>query len=392
MFQKKVFSTLTSFCGVSALALGQLACGGNPNLLSGKGSNSVTAITSLINEKTQHTLNYENLGSTLGAREMAKAQISYDFAMTSSRKTPGSIGKVEGINYSDPTTGFAQEVTNWLNNQIRTLTFAWDAIGIGLNLPDPILNSLRLNDQDRSNDIIPRIKFDALVAIYCLSQDDQRYPTWQEFLTNPEVTGLDSSLFKPEESKPRALAIEGGKDTSGKAEAFTDKIVASESFAALGVDKKLVQTHSDSIIAPELKVEDKENTMYGKNANTASSVMYYSLGYIIKNDRQSKVVLAEIDGWGAPTVANAQNGSYDWIRPFNILYPVSKTKVIEMVKTLLSPEFQSEIARLGFVALSSEQISLQSGQPSSLTLPDLAAEGLPSANQIDGLDFGLKVK
>lgn len=334
-------------------ALTVIACG-NENYLLGRGSNSTSPIASLISRHTIFNLVYNPDGSTYGARSMAQANIEIDFAMVSSRKAPGTLGDVSGIDYQDPEKGKLQEIANWTKNQVRTLTFAIDGIGIGLNLPSAV--KTLLGNQK------PMINFDSLAMIYSLKSSDSRFPTWKTFLVNPEISNLQSDL------KPIPLAIDGGTSTSGKAEAFIEKIMTSKWFqdnkANLPVEK--IKDHDQSIIPLEQQVADREQEMYNKNNNVIGSVMYFGLGYIIRNDQADNVTLASIkngnETW-IPTIENAQNGSYKWLRPFNIIYVVTSREIAKretsLVATILSEEFQKLIANSGFIRLSQEQISLQ---------------------------------
>ncbi len=335
-----------------------IACGGNEFLV-GRGSNSISPIVSLINKQTLFNLIYSPDGSTFGARAMAQAKIDMDLGMASSRKEPGTLKGVPGIDYSNEQAGLQQEITNWNNNQVRTLTFAIDAIGIGLNLPITIKNALENN--------APIVDFDNLAKIYALNQEDSRFPTWKQLLVNPQIKSMDN---KDINSKPIPLAIEGGVSTSGKSEAFIDKIESSQWFQdnKEGFNIQNIRTHDPSIIPIKQQIADREQDAYNKNNNVIGSVMYYSLGYIIKNNLVNKVTLANISQnyqpWGLPTIANAQKGEYPWIRPFNIIYQTTNEVVAikynSLVQIILSKEFQTIIADKGFVPLSILQIELQS--------------------------------
>lgn len=348
LFGMTIITTISTFTIVSC---------GSGNFLVGRGSNSISPLTSLINHQTLFNLIYSPDGSTFGARAMAQKNIKIDLGMVSSRKAPGTLGEVEGIDYTDEKKGKEEEIKNWYSNKVRTLTFAIDAIGIGINLP--------INIKDALNGDLPLIDFDNLAKIYSLNKNNNKFPTWKELLVNPQVQNLNND----EITQPVPLGIEGGVLTSGKSEAFIDKIETSKWFQDnkdnLPIDA--IKTHDNSIIPLDQQVSDREQEMYSKNNNRVGSIMYYSLGYIIRNNQQHNVTLAGISNngkvWGEPTMDNAQDGSYPWIRPFNIIYQTTHYEVAvkenSLVSVILSETFQNQIKTLGFVRLSAAQITLQ---------------------------------
>lgn len=357
-------------------ALSVVACG-YENYLVARGSNSTSPINSLISHHTAFDVIYNPDGSTYGARAMAQANIHLDYAMVSSRKAPGELGGVEGIDYSDDKKGKAQEIINWNNNKVRTLTFAIDGIGIGLNLPSQVKTIL--GDQQ------PIINFDTLAMIYSIPRTNSQFPAWKQLLVNEGMDRLPDNL------KPFPLAVEGGISTSGKAETFISKIMTSTWFKAhqktLPVEK--IKHHDTSIIPLEYQVSDREQEMYSKNNNVVGSVMYYALGYIIRNDQSDHVTLSAIkngnETW-IPTIKNAQDHLYPWLRPFNIIYQVENYDLAveknSLVSTILSEEFQNLIALKGFVRLSQDLIKLQSVEY-KITDPD------KKVNQDKRFNYGL---
>lgn len=376
-----VFNTVV----ISATALVAMSCS-QEDYLVGRGSNSVLPLIRLISTHTIYNTSYSPDGSTFGAREMAKYNVSVDFGAVSSRKAPGTLGGVPGIDYSDKAQGLEQERINWYNNNVRTVTFAIDAIGIGLNLPASFINALAGQ--------APITDFDSLAKIYSFRSDNPEfvYPKWKDFLKNPEIQTLPEA-----EQQPIPLAIEGGVSTSGKAEAFIDKIMKDSQWfkdnkSKLDVDA--IKNHT--IIPEENKVADRDQEIYSKNNGTAGSVMYYSLGYLLKNTGKDSVIITKIENngtlWGDPTIANAQSKAYPWIRPFNLIYQTTNQTMIKLVDLILtaraqegqSQTFQDLIEQNGYVYLSNQQIDLQK-KDHQLTDPD------QEMNQDPNFDYGLKL-
>ena len=359
---KKILLTLSAAASVAAPIATTISCGSDVNPITGIGSNSVTPLTDVMGKEYSSPIEYTNTGSSNGHRSQVAAAITHDFGMMSS--SPES-----------KTTASADATRQWAENGIRTLTYAIDAVGVSYNA------NLMANGSSVT------IKLTELQKLYNPATAADERPTWQE-LTVEDLNGTDA------DTKPTPVFVTGGKGTSGKSEAFVKQLT----FGLSDEQKSYFENHTG---LTGTGVADESLAIYNAANDTANTIVYHSLGFLVEQEKQSsnKLKLAGIAFDSAtaatpPTIENVEDGSYGWIRPFNMLYSVSNEKSVKLAEWLLGSYFQNQVAALGFVKLTQAQITLQS-ETVTLTTPDLdvAASGdspaITGANNTDGINYGI---
>lgn len=332
--------------------------------LQGQGSSSVLPVIDSV-KKEVSTMQYEGTGSgdglkvglAFGGNTGASVITGKDFGMTSSTKVPAS-----GQTWTD----------------VRTVTWALDAIGIGLHLP----SGVSIEDNKR-----PIINIEELAKIY--DNEAATTTTWAQLLENESADSDKDKLT----STPKALGRTGGKSASGTADGFWHTL----------------KNHMPNGSTPDLNHEHltqnggettAEANSVALNAlkEKEGSVTYLSLGYAIQN-QDSRMVVATIDaGSGStwiPSIENAQDGSYNWRRPFNIIYKVGNTpgNGLPLIKFLLSTAGQKMVAKNAFVPLTSDQFNTQFGSTDrAAVFTDLAKSDITKGFTVGGTNVpGLKI-
>ena len=384
---KKLLFSTSALATVAAPIAATVSCGKIGESFTGIGSNSVSpligngAFANLNNPVGKYS--YTNTGSGSGFGSQVAEKIKADFGMTSSLKRPGTQNEDKYGKKQD-------QIDNWAKNKIRTITWAIDAIAIGVNLPSGITIT---------NNAVPQIDSTFLAKVY-----DGESVTWTDLLLNEAIGTSSTATVTP-------IYITGGESVSGKSEAFYKgmKKAAANANNAYGSNstfslkpgfedhKTLTGNHGHSDSFTELLTD---------NNNTDGSIMYYSLGQILQekssgtSTSSNNIQIAAAKGFGAnvlaPTSALAQNGTYKWTRPFNMIYSVDNKKSLEFATWLLGNDFQSEVEKI-FVKLDPNDADVTT-QKGNLDKPDFKldanADGLnakPNLSDAETIQLGLDV-
>ncbi|WKX02445.1 PstS family phosphate ABC transporter substrate-binding protein [Candidatus Mycoplasma mahonii] len=292
--------------------------------ITGVGSSSVQPLINEISKKTIYNIQYTANGSGAGLESQSEKKILSYFGMMSSLKTPGDDNKI----------------ANWKKHKVRTITWAIDAIGISVKLP----SSIKIINNER-----PIIDIQELSKLYDV--DSAANTTWGKLLTNETKTstGLDAV--------PLAFGRQGGKSASGTADGFWHQLGKN---IAPGT-----QADKDHKYLPKVQQTPEANSVaLNVVVGKSSGLTYISLGYALENEKSSGTQVATItntkDGtnW-VPTMDNVKNGSYKWIRPFNMSFSIKNKDSIKFAWFLFSLEVQEIIKNLNFVPLTSNQILWQ---------------------------------
>ena len=340
---KFFFKSLLLLFWISPISI-TLSCasfGINSNFV-GIGSNSVSPLImgqgSIMTKNPIGQYIYQNTGSGDGYKSQMKNPENFeaDFGMTSSRKNPLVYSNGDGKILNNL-------VSLWRKKKLRTITYAFDAIAIGINLP--------IGMQLKNNSKVPVINLQSLANLYSKDAQLAELVTWSLLIEN------ELSPLKWQNKKPIAIGIEGGKKTSGKAETFVNMIDAKLDSNAKNPNQKSVIRNQD------FSFTDNFNDIYTKNQSTSGSIAYYSLGQI-SNAKLNNIFIAAIDELNddptkKPTVKMVQAKKYKWSRPFNIIYSVDNIKSVAFANYLLSTKAQKFIEEKNFVGLASNQIIAQ---------------------------------
>lgn len=285
--------------------------------LAGQGSSSVVPIISAIVEDSAGKLAYKSTGSGGGFKAVNKAELGSDkFGMTSSTKYP-------------------KGTESWANKNLRTVTWALDAIGIAVHLPAGV----KTTDDKR-----PIVDIKQLGKAYTGVD-----VTWSELITN---------LAAPNNTKVKVYGRTGGKGASGTADGFMHTLLKHTTY-----DKNKKSDISNHKVLPNENLTEEANTAaFSVIKNNAGSVTYVSLGFGLANaDATVKIAAVKVDDtttW-EPSIANVESGTYNWARPFNVIFDITNKDSVKFVKYLLGNTVQKFIKSKDFVALTKEQIDLQ---------------------------------
>ncbi|UUD36708.1 phosphate binding protein [Mycoplasmopsis californica] len=291
---------------------------GITGVISGQGSSSIVPIINKLAELSGGNLSYKSTGSGGGFKSMNKATPDQPFGMTSSSKTPGE-GKA------------------WANTNLRTVTWALDAIGIVVHLPEGVTTK---------DNAAPIVDIKELAKAY-----KGETVAWDKLITN-----LSAANSNP----AKVFGRKGGKGQSGTADGFMSKLTK---HISLGKDEKSKYENHDSSFLPVEQTTDEANTAaFTKIDQTAGSLTYVSLGFGLKNVNDkvklAVVKISESESW-VPKMENVTAGSYKWTRPFNIIFDKTNQDAVKFTKFLLSESVQNLISSLDFVPLTKEQYELQ---------------------------------
>ena len=366
---------LVIFVPLSSLLIG-VSCQkfGNTSNFIGIGSNSVSPL--VMGEDSFMTNNpvgnyiYQNTGSGDGYKsQMNEEGFTADFGMTSSKKNPLTYAK-----------GDQKELAKleklWKERKLRTVTYAFDAIGIGVHLPNKM--TLKNNAQT------PIIDLSELAKLYSKDKKSIESVTWTSLIKN------ENSQFESEWNvkSPIAIGIKGGKNTSGKAETFVEKIDNLLDSGAKNPTQEIVVNNQ------KFSFTDNFGDIYLENQKILGSIAYYSLGQI-SNIELSKIKIAAIETLSndltkAPNIEMVQNNEYKWSRPFNIIYSIENSKSVAFANYLISNLGQKLILKKKFVSLNSQQIQKQipTWIP-DLTYTNSKNEEVQGMNERESLNYGL---
>lgn len=291
----------------------------------GQGSSSVNPIMNTITKHTIYDIQYTANGSGEGLNSQKAIKPLSAFGMMSSKKYPKK----------------QNEIFNWKNNNIRTVTFAIDAISIVLNLPNTI------HYPKGSTPIIDIVELSKLYDVSSVSTT-----TWRSLLVNESSAVVDNQADL--DSTPDALGRDGGKEASGTSDGFWHTL------------KKHMSGHEVGDYNHEhLPIKNKTPEANSQTLNVLkqreNSITYVSLGYAVKNQNSNAIVASiksNSEVW-IPSEENVKNGTYKWTRPFNVAYSIDNNQSLEFASYLLSPTVQKLIAKDSFIPLTVNQISSQ---------------------------------
>ena len=162
--------------------------------INGVGSNSVSPFI-LGYAQDIYKYQYANTGSGDGYKSQLSESVIADFGMTSSLKTPSN----QNASIKDRKT--------WIDNKITTVTWAIDAIGIGIHIP---------SSMNIKNGEVPKINAEKLAEVY-----KGNLINWADLITNKEPGYAGNDIVKP-------IYINNGKETSGKSEAFVKGLIKNQ--------------------------------------------------------------------------------------------------------------------------------------------------------------------
>ncbi|RMA77464.1 ABC-type phosphate transport system substrate-binding protein [Metamycoplasma subdolum] len=291
--------------------------------IAGQGSSSVVPIISKIAELSGGNLQYKSTGSGGGFKSMNKATPEQQFGMTSSSKTPAD-GK------------------SWENKNLRTVTWALDAIGLAIHLPD---------GYKTKNDETPIVDIKELAKAY-----NGEKVKWKVLVANLDAPGDDDAVV---------FGREGGKGASGTADGFMSKLVKLGGITFTGTAEEQKAKEKEYENHKPLKAENltpEANSAAFNVVKEKVGITYVSLGFGVKNANDTvklaKVKISESEIW-EPKMENVTAGTYKWTRPFNIIFDKTNEDSVKFVKFLLSEKVQAFIKSLDFVELTKEQQDLQ---------------------------------
>lgn len=239
----------------------------------------------------------------------------------------------------------SHEYKAWKEKNVKTLTIAWDGIGIIYKPKRGTTSNLVINAE-------------TLAKIYT------SFSGLKEITLGEVMNNEDKTIIIP-------YARNGGSSVSGTADAFykDSKLKYKES----EYWTKSLNKENHEFISKALS-----NGTYGSNvvqtaeANSQvwnrikngpeGSMTYLSSGFIINNKEAIEAAGFKVAYYGEYelTEANITNG-YQWFRPFNLMYSINQLKnneyVIKMFNWILFNEQAKEITRNeGYITLNEEQI------------------------------------
>ena len=316
----------------------------------GQGSSSVKPIIDSVMQDTYYDVEYQATGSGDGFKSQTGVKATSAFGMTSSLKHPED-----------------KEVADqWGENNNRTLTFAVDAIGIVLNLPDGIIFPKGTR---------PEISIEEISKIYDL--DTNTNTTWGSLLTNESLATTDNNSLS---LIVNGLGRTGGKEASGTSDGFWHTL---KKHMHSGNSSDADLNHEN--LPPENLTPEANSQSLNILKEKESSLTYISLGYALNNETSNAVIASIKSGtdiW-EPSIESVSDGTYKWTRPFNIIFSTDNKEAMTFVNFLLSPEVQDLIKAKNFVPLTKQQHSDQ--------LPINETDLDRGADLLMGTNMGLKV-
>ncbi|MBR3348418.1 MAG: PstS family phosphate ABC transporter substrate-binding protein [Mycoplasmataceae bacterium] len=261
-------------------------------------------------------------------------------------KEVGMASKNPGMYTADPSKDKKKEL--WNEKKIKTVTIAWDGIGIIYRPPKNL-------DQNQIVDI----NAESLAKIYASFSGVKK-------ITFGDLMGIDNKT----EIIP--FARNGGSEVSGTADAFLkdSKIDYKES----EYWKQLSKEQQIDIVDKLTNGSYENNVVQTAEANSQAwnrikngpegSMIYLSSGFILNNKEEIEKLGFKIATYnGTQLSENEITKNYNWYRPLNLMYSTTRASnsILEMFKWILfSPESRKVISEQGYVALNEEQISKMS--------------------------------
>lgn len=258
-------------------------------------------------------------------------------------KEVGMASKNPGMYTVDPSKDKKKEL--WKEKKIKTVTIAWDGIGIIYRPPKNL-------DQNQIVDI----NAESLAKIYASFSGVKK-------ITFGDLMGIDNKT----EIIP--FARNGGSEVSGTADAFLKDskldYKKSEYWQQLSkeqqtdiVDKLTNGSYENNVI----QTAEANSQAWNRIKNgPEGSMIYLSSGFILNNKEEIEKLGFKIATYnGTQLSENEITKNYNWYRPLNLMYSTTRASnsILEMFKWILfSPESRKVISEQGYVPLNEEQIS-----------------------------------
>ena len=247
----------------------------------------------------------------------------------------------------------------WEKNNNRTITIAQDAEAIALNIPFDIKGYKTVKSD---NLILPIVRPWAIAEMY---SKGNATVTWHDLLEGGTGNSINKSV--------QAYGREGGKSASGTSDGFFHTL---QNFANYANPKISLDVNH---ISSKIKTTPEPNAQAYSvlNSPDASGLTYLSLGYldnVLKTSSSNNhVSLGFVDTmsgnskkyshtnslpnkaskWTAPTIKNAGNGTYGWIRPFNIAFSIfnanARPYIYDFINWILSESTQENYVKKLFL-------------------------------------------
>lgn len=236
------------------------------------------------------------------------------------------------------------EYKAWKEKNAKTLTIAWDGIGIIYKPTSGTTNNLVLNAE-------------TLAKIYT------SFSGLKEITLGEVLNNNDETVIIP-------YARNGGSSVSGTADAFykDSKLNYSKTEYWKSLDDEEQQFISKALTSGTygsnvVQTAEANSQVWNRVKNgSEGSMTYLSSGFIINNKEAIEAAGFKVAYYGdyELTEENITNG-YQWFRPLNLMYSINQLKnneyVINMLNWILFNDQAKEITRSGgYINLNEEQI------------------------------------
>lgn len=270
-------------------------------------------------------------GSGAGIKLIANSQ--KDIGMAS--KNPKIVGL--GSEKADPVLK-----KKWENKQIKTITIAWDGLGI-------IYKPGTDEDKDRIFDINETNIIDIYKAF-----------AGYEFFSFSEIP---NSKLKSNQ-KIKTYARSGGSKVSGTADAFfKDSNLKSNK----KLDEKEKKALSDGSYGPYTITTNESNSQvfsYVKDFGPGT-MTYLSAGYILNNIKEITQAGFKVATYKGINIEDGKiTNGFNWFRPLNLMVSLARLedKVKNLIDEILSSSILIDIIRKdGYIPLTTKQIESMNG-------------------------------
>lgn len=229
----------------------------------------------------------------------------------------------------------------WKDKKVKTLTIAWDGIGIIYKPTKKSMNEdLNINSQ-------------TLEKIY------SAFSGYEEITFNDLFSNGDKKIITP-------YARNGGGDVSGTTEAFLleSNVVWDQNISS---DKKntIINNIQKGDYGSHVRQTSEANSQAWDNVKNGpeGSMIYLSSGFIINNKTEIEKYGFKIAKYNGQemTIKNIANG-YNWFRPFNLIYSMDhvrhKPEIIQMFEDIIfdpNNKIHEIMEEKGFKPLSESQ-------------------------------------
>lgn len=255
---------------------------------------------------------------------------------------------------------------SWKHQRNRTITIAQDAEAIALNIP----NDIKYKTEKSGKLLLPKVRPWAIAEMY--STKGAGTVRWSDLLEGATGSSVNHIV--------NAYGREGGKAASGTSDGFFHTLVKFADYANPKITPDVNHSSSSIKKTPESNAQAYDVL----NSGDSYGLTYLSLGYIgnilDNNSSNNRVKLGFVDTqsgnsknntsgkslssgktWAIPTISNSANGTYGWIRPFNIAFSannadsaLNKKKehyIYDFINWVLSSEGQKYVQELLLVPL-----------------------------------------